>query len=111
MQRILLSAAFLALLSACASTSLSDAELPPACDISRLAARPDVHPQTLCVAKALAKRCSRSDQCYIQCESNAAADGIGGGCSHVCNNEAMTDERLAREGPFLTDEALACDSK
>ena len=99
------------LVAGCAGTPQAAKTQKNQCDLSRLAARTDVDPRTLCAARALAKRCSTSDQCFIQCEGNGGLPLIGGGCSHVCNNQAMTEERYAREGPSLTDEAAACYSK
>lgn len=96
---------------ACAKTPQTVKTEADRCDLSRVLARADIDSHTLCAARALAKRCSASDQCFIQCEGQGGLPLIGGGCSHVCNNEAMTEERYAREGPSLTDEAAACYSR
>src|SRR5690606_25137459 len=99
------------LMSACVSTPEARTTQVGECDLSGVLARTDIDPYTLCTARALAKRCSASDQCFIRCESRGGLPQIGGGCSHVCHSQVLTDEQYAKEGPSFTEEAAACYRK
>ncbi len=39
----------------------------------------------MCQLNTLKRRCNEIDDCYIYCASNDVGEGIGGGCTHLCN--------------------------
>ena len=61
------------------------------------------YPEDRTFRAALAQRCNAMDACLLSCMRSGCAEGVGGGCFHMCSSGADSDSDLLERAQKYKD--------